>query len=433
VSEILEYIEIAPAGHPVDLDVTLPGSKSYTNRALLVAALATGETRIEQALLSDDTRYMAAALRDLGVDLAILPASTTICVRGSSGKVPASAAELFVGNAGTAARFLTAFVALGHGQYRIDGVARMHERPIGPLLVALQDLGVDAVSEHQNGCPPVLVNSRGLLGGPVSIDGNVSSQFVSALLLVAPCTTRGIDLTIRGDLVSKPYIDLTRSIMAAFGAQSTNDNYQTLRVPGRQAYLGRTYAVEPDASAASYFFAAAAVTGGRVKVKALGRDSAQGDLRLVEVLREMGCHTDWGDDYVEVRGPSQLTGIDVDLGGMSDIAQTVAAIAPFASGPVRIRGVGHIRHKETDRIAAVTTELRRLGATVLEHSDGWEILPSALHGGTVETYDDHRMAMSFAVPGLRVPGVRVGNPACVAKTFPEFFERFAELTRTAPT
>jgi 3-phosphoshikimate 1-carboxyvinyltransferase len=233
---------------------------------------------------------------------------------------------------------------------------------------------------------------------------------------------------VRGDLVSKPYVDLTASVMRAFGASVTNEKYQRIRVRGQQPYVGRQYTVEPDASGASYFLAAAAVTGGRVRIEGLGRTSAQGDLGLVGILERMGSAALWGDDFVELRGPDQLRGIDVDMGALSDVAQTLAAIAPFAAGEVRIRGVGHIRLKETDRVRAVATELRRLGAWVEEYEDGWAIRPSHMRSATVETYDDHRMAMSFAVTGLRLAGVRIANPACVAKTFPDFFDRWRRLT-----
>jgi 3-phosphoshikimate 1-carboxyvinyltransferase len=428
VSEVVEVIEVAAASRPVDAVVELPGSKSYTNRALLIAALARGESLIRRALYSDDTHYMVEALRALGIAVTQTRERAEIRVVGAAGRIPASAADLFVGNAGTAARFLTAMVALGHGRYRLDGVPRMRERPIGPLLDALRHLGAQATSDRGTDCPPVTIISDGLTGGAARIDGGVSSQFISALLMVAPCTARGLDLTIVGDLVSRPYVDLTLSVMAAFGARATNDGYQLVQVPGGQTYQGREYAVEPDASGASYFLAAAAVTGGRAKVLALGRGSAQGDLRLVDVLEQMGCRVTWTADSVEVQGPTRLRGVDVDMGEMSDVAQTLAAIAPFASEPVRIRGIAHNRLKETDRVAAVATELRRLGATVVERPDGWDISPSSLHPAVVETYDDHRMAMSFAVTGLRLPGLRLANPGCVAKTFPDFFDRFAALT-----
>ncbi len=428
MSQVIDSVEIEPATGPINAIVRLPGSKSYTNRALVIAALAQGQTRIEHALDSDDTRYMSKALRSLGIKVDHHPASDAFEVRGEGGRIPASSADLFIGNAGTAARFLTAVVSLGHGEYRIDGVGRMRERPIGPLLAALRQLKVEAASEMREDCPPLTIRSTGLVGGTVEIDGEISSQFVSALMMVAPCTSVGIELVVRGDLVSKPYVDLTASIMAEFGASIENDRYRRIRVPGHQAYTARTYVVEPDASGASYFLAAAALTSGRVRVEALGRHSAQGDLGLIGILEQMGCSVTWSDDAIELRGPAALQGVDVDMGGMSDVAQTLAAIAPFAQGEVRIRGVAHIRHKETDRVHAVTTELRRMGAIVEEHADGWTVHPSTLRPVTVETYDDHRMAMSFAVTGLRVPGLSIANPGCVGKTFPEFFERWAKLT-----
>lgn len=431
MSEVIDVVEIRPTTTPIDAVVRLPGSKSYTNRALLIAALASGESTIEGALFSDDTEYMIRALRQLGLALEVSPEEQRIRVQGANGRVPARAADLFVGNAGTAARFLTAYVALGDGAYRIDGVRRMRERPIGPLLDALRQLGVDARSERGNDCPPVAIQGNGIQGGKVDIPGDLSSQYISALMMVAPCTPRGIDLQIRGTLVSQPYVDLTASVMAAFCATANNDGYHRILVPGAQSYRGQVYRVEPDASAASYFLAAAAVTRGRIRIEALGRSSAQGDLRLAEILARMGCQLTWGDDFVELQGPDQLTGIDVDMADLSDVAQTLAAIAPFASSPVRIHGVGHIRRKETDRVAAVATELKRLGASVVEREDGWEISPSRLAAAVVETYDDHRMAMSFAVTGLRVPGLKIANPRCVAKTFPDFFEQFERATTSS--
>lgn len=428
MSDVLETVEIKPADRPVDADVRLPGSKSYTNRALLVAALAEGESRIEHALFSDDTCYMIGALRALGVEISEDRAAEQIRVRGAAGAVPVTSAEVFVGNAGTAARFLTAYLALGNGRYRLDGVARMRERPIGPLLDALRQLGVDARSEHGNDCPPVVIAGRAIEGGQVTIAGDVSSQFISALMMIGPCTARGIDIVIQGSVVSRPYLDLTTSVMQTFGVVVERPENRRIVVPGQQRYRGQIYRVEPDASAASYFLAAAAVTGGRVRVEALGRRSVQGDARFAEVLEAMGCFVTRGDDFLEVWGPAQLRGIDVDLGDLSDVAQSLAAIAPFASSPVRIRGIAHIRHKETDRLRAVTTELQRLGARVREYDDGWEIYPSTLQPAVIETYEDHRMAMSFAVTGLRVPGLRIANPGCVAKTFPDFFERFSELS-----
>jgi 3-phosphoshikimate 1-carboxyvinyltransferase len=275
----------------------------------------------------------------------------------------------------------------------------------------------------------VVVEAAGLPGGRARIPGGISSQYFSALLLAAPYARAGVTLEVEGDLVSRPYLEVTRVVMAAFGATMTNEDYRAFHVAGGQRYSARVYDVEPDASAASYFFAAAAITGGRVRVRHLGRRSAQGDLRFVEVLARMGCSVAMGDDWTEVRGPERLQGLTVDMGDLPDMALTLAAIAPLADGPVGIERVGFIRGHETDRIAAVTTELGRLGVRAEETADGLTIWPGPVRPATVETYEDHRMAMSFAVLGLRVPGVRIADPGCVAKTFPDFFERLDAVTR----
>lgn len=415
-------LALVPTAAPVDADVQLPGSKSYTNRALLLAALAEGPSTLRSALFSDDTHYMAAALLAVGIEVTAEEAEETFRVLGEGGRIPAARAELFVGNSGTSARFLTAAVALGHGTYVIDGVERMRARPIAPLLAALTQLGVGARALHDNGCPPVEVRSTGLRGGTARMRGDTSSQYVSALLMVGPLTPQGLTLEVEGDLVSKPYIDLTADSMRAFGASMTNEGYRRFRVPGGQRYQGRDYIVEPDASAASYFFALAAATGGRVRVAHLGAGSAQGDVAFVDALEQMGCEVSRGEASIEVRGPERLRGIDVDMNAISDTVPTLAAIAPLAEGPVAIRRVGHIRHKETDRIAAVVAELRKLGVRVDEEPDGLVIHPGPTRPARIETYDDHRMAMSFAILGSVVPGVTVANPACVAKTFPAFFD-----------
>jgi 3-phosphoshikimate 1-carboxyvinyltransferase len=427
-----DAIEIAPASRPLDAVARIPGSKSITNRALLVAALADGESELTGALHSDDTRYMAAALNALGVDVESDEPGERFRVRGGGGTFPAERADLFVGNAGTAMRFLTAALPLGHGVYRIDGVPRMRRRPIAPLLQALADLGADAVSEEETGCPPVRVRAGGLRGGRTAMTGDQSSQFFSALLLAAPYAARGVEVEVIGDLVSKPYMPLTAAVMRAFGVdlELDSERWRTFRVAPGQRYRGRAYRIEPDASNASYFFAAAAVTGGRVRVDGLGRDSTQGDLCFVDVLAAMGATVTIAADYVEVIGPpgGALRGVDLDLNAISDTAQTLAAIAPFADGPTTIRGVGHARLKETDRVAALATELRRLGQAVEERPDGLTVHPAPIAPADVRTYDDHRMAMSFAVTALRAPGLRLLDPACVAKTFPDFFARLAEVT-----
>jgi 3-phosphoshikimate 1-carboxyvinyltransferase len=328
-------------------------------------------------------------------------------------------------------RFLTAALPLGRGVYRVDGVERMRQRPIAPLLQALRGLGADVESERGTGCPPVIVRAGGLPGGRTRMAGDESSQYFTALLLAGPYARDGIEVEVVGDLVSKPYLPMTTAVMAAFGvaAELDRDEWRWLRVPAGQRYRGRRFRVEPDASNASYFFAAAAVTGGRVRVEGLGSDSTQGDLRFVDLLAKMGAAVTVTADAVEVRGPDDghLRAIDADLGPISDTAQTLAAIAPFAEGATTIRGIAHARLKETDRVAALATELRRLGQRVDEFSDGLTIVPAAVTPVDVATYDDHRMAMSFAITALRAPGVRLRNPGCVAKTFPSFFDRLAKL------
>jgi len=423
---------VAPVTRPIDAVARIPGSKSITNRALLAAALADGESELTGALHSDDTRYMAAALNALGVAVDSDEPGERFRVEGGAGTFPAQNADLFVGNAGTAMRFLTAALPLGNGTYRIDGVPRMRKRPISPLLRALNDLGADAVSEEGTGCPPVVVHASGLRGGCTAMAGDQSSQYFSALLLAAPYAREGAEIEVIGDLVSKPYMPMTAAVMRAFGVnvELDTEHWHTFRVAPGQRYRGRPYRVEPDASNASYFFAAAAVTGGRVRVDGLGRESTQGDLRFVDVLAAMGASVTIADDYVEVTGPpaGALNGVDLDLNAISDTAQTLAAIAPFAAGPTTIRGVEHARLKETDRVAALATELRRLGQDVEERPDGLTIQPRPIVPADVQTYDDHRMAMSFAVTALRAPGVRILDPGCVAKTFPDFFARLADVT-----
>ncbi len=329
-------------------------------------------------------------------------------------------------------RFLTAALPLGNGTYRIDGVPRMRKRPIAPLLQALNDLGADAVSEEGTGCPPVVVKANGLRGGAPRMAGRPEQPVLLRAAPRRPVRREGVEIEVIGDLVSKPYMPMTAAVMRAFGVEVELDteHWRTFRVAPGQRYTGRHYRIEPDASNASYFFAAAAVTGGRVRVDGLGRDSTQGDLHFVDVLAAMGADVTIADDYVEVIGPpvGALKGVDLDLNAISDTAQTLAAIAPFATGPTTIRGVEHARLKETDRVAALATELRRLGQTVEERPDGLTIHPSPITPADIHTYDDHRMAMSFAITALRAPGVRILDPGCVAKTFPDFFARLAEIT-----
>jgi 3-phosphoshikimate 1-carboxyvinyltransferase len=419
---------ITPTRTPLSGTVAVPGSKSITNRALVLAALAEGRSVIEGALQSDDTRLMVEGLRALGVGVEEEAEQHRFIVHGQGGRIPARKATIDAGNAGTVARFLTAAAALGHGEYVVDGSRRMRQRPILDLVLALRALGAAAAAP--SGCPPVFLRARGLAGGRAEVRGSTSSQFVSALLLAAPRAETRVDLIVTDPLVAAPYVDLTCGVMRAFGVRvHANEGRRYAIAP--QRYEPRIYRVEPDASSASYFFAAAAVTGGRVTVSGLARDSLQGDLRFLEVLQAMGCVVHWGDAAVTVAGPERLRAVDVDLNAMSDMAITLAAMAPFADGPVRIRGVAHIRHQESDRLRALATELHRLGQEVREDEAGLEISPRPVRPAVVQTHGDHRLAMAFAVAGLRAEGIAIADPEVVSKTFPGFFERLGALAAGA--
>jgi 3-phosphoshikimate 1-carboxyvinyltransferase len=424
-----ETLEIEPLPGLPTATIHVPGSKSITNRALVLAAL-TGEggvTELRGALHSEDTEVMVAALRQLGFRVATDWESSVIRVAGTQGQlIPAREADLFVGNSGTSMRFLTALCSLGHGRYRLDGVPRMRERPIEDLLAALGQLGVRATSEKENGCPPVIIEADGLRGGHVRIRGDISSQFLSGLLLVAPFASSQVMIEVDGPLVSWPYVSMTVQMLRQWTLQVEADFARGFKVARwRRSGLAR-YDIEPDASAASYFWAAAAIAGGQVKVSGLTSRSLQGDVRFADVLEEIGCPVVRADSGITVRG-ALLHGIEIDMNDISDTVMTLAAVACFAEGPTRIRNVAHIRHKETDRLRALATELRRIGAEVDEQTDGLTIVPRPLHGAEIETYNDHRMAMSLALVGLRVPGIVLRNPACVAKTYPNFFEDLDRL------
>ncbi len=422
----MERIEIQPVAGPIHGRIRPPGSKSITNRALVAAALADGESLLSGTLDSEDTRVMIDALRQLGIDVQRADDGRTLRVKGRRGAIPAARADLAVANSGTTIRFLTALTALGHGVYRLDGTSRMRERPIQDLLDALSQLGIDAAAEFGNGCPPVVVRAAGLRGGLASVRGDVSSQFLSGLLLAAPYADEPITLAVDGPLVSQPYVRMTLAVMDRFGVEvTTADNLSQFRVP-RQHYHGREYTIEPDASAASYFFAAAAISGGQITVAGLSRNSLQGDVAFCDCLAQMGCEVQYGANEITVVG-RPLHGIDVDMNAISDTVQTLAAVALFAAGPTTIRNVAHIRHKETDRIGNLAIELRKLGAEVEEFDDGLRITPRSLHGAEIATYRDHRMAMSLALVGLRVPGVVILDPRCTEKTYPEFFRDLARL------
>ncbi|QDT73918.1 3-phosphoshikimate 1-carboxyvinyltransferase [Lacipirellula limnantheis] len=422
-----DAIEMTPVAGPVKGSIRPPGSKSITNRALICAALAEGSSTLRGALESEDTQVMIAALKQLGIGVEVSDRGRTLRVNGCGGKIPAKAAELFVANSGTSMRFLTAMATIGQGVYKLDGIARMRERPIGDLVDSLRQLGVQLEAAGANHCPPVVVNAAGLPGGVTSIRGDVSSQFLSGLLMAAPYAQQSITLNVSGTLVSIPYVDMTIKVMESFGGQATAaPDHSRIEVSNAKRYRGLDYAIEPDASAASYFFAGAAITGGRVTVEGLSRKSLQGDVEFCDCLAQMGASVEYGPDSITVQG-SKLHGIDVDMNGISDTVQTLSVVALFAEGPTRMRNVAHIRHKETDRIGATACELRKLGANANEYDDGLEVIPGPLHGAAIDTYNDHRMAMSFALAGLRIPGVTIRDRACTSKTYPDYFEDLARL------
>jgi 3-phosphoshikimate 1-carboxyvinyltransferase len=422
---VSDQIEIKPTG-PLNASIRPPGSKSITNRALICAALAEGESVLTGALDSEDTGVMVAALRQLGLQVAHDTATSSIRVAGCGGALPNHRAELDVANSGTTIRFLTAMLATCRGHFRLDGIARMRERPIADLLAALEQLGAAAASEYANGCPPVIIPANGLRGGTATIRGDISSQYLSGLLMAAPYAQHSVILDVEGELVSKPYVTMTLGVMSAFGIDVGAERLDRFVIPtGR--YRGCHYDIEPDASAASYFWGAAAVTGGTVRVEGLHRNALQGDVAFCECLARMGCEIEYGNDYITVIGKS-LRGITVDMNAISDTAQTLAVVALFADGPTTITGVAHIRHKETDRVGDLARELRKLGAKVDEFEDGLTVTPQPLRPATLDTYNDHRMAMSFAVAGLRAPGIVINDPACTRKTYPRFFEDLNDLT-----
>lgn len=421
-----ELLEIQPVQRPILGSIRPPGSKSLTNRALVVAALAEGTTTLTGVLDSRDTEVMIDSLRRLGIAVDQDRKAGTAKILGCGGRIPAAAADLWLENSGTSIRFLTAMCALGNGQYRLDGNTRMRERPIGDLLDSLRQFGIDVQSELGTDCPPVLVQGRGIPAGTTTVNAGVSSQFLSAMLMAGPCARGPVAIKLAGAMVSEPYIEMTLAVMSQFGVSVDRS------VPGEfrltpQRYRARSYDIEPDASAASYFFAAAAVTAGEITVEGLTKSALQGDVHFVGALQQMGCHVDWGTHSITVRGTPNLRGIDIDMNAISDTAQTLACVAPFADGPTRIRHVAHMRHKETDRVHAVVTELSRLGLRVEEHADGMTIHPGPIQPGTVATYDDHRMAMSFSLLGLRVPGIVLADPGCTSKTYPHYFQDLDRL------
>lgn len=423
-------VRIDPVAGPIRASIRPPGSKSITNRAIVCAALASGRSELTGVLDSEDTSVMIEAWKHLGLHLVHDKATHTLVINGGAGKTPAKEAELFVANSGTTVRFLTAALAACEGRFRLDGIARMRERPIADLLSALQQLGgkVKSVNAEHPNCPPVLIEATGLAGGQANVAGNISSQFLSGLMMAAPMAKNDVELLVQGELVSVPYVTMTAEVMRSFGAEIEGGEQGPFKISSAKKYRATAYKIEPDASAASYFWAAGAITGGNATVEGLSRKSLQGDVRFCECLEQMGCEVEYGSDSVTVRG-GRLTGIDVDMSDISDTVQTLAAVALFAEGPTTVRGVAHNRVKETDRISDLACELRKLGAEIDEFQDGLRIQPpDEITPCEIETYRDHRMAMSLALVGLRCPGLTILDPGCTAKTYPKYWDDLASFT-----
>jgi 3-phosphoshikimate 1-carboxyvinyltransferase len=415
-------LRLAPARRAAGT-VRLPGSKSISNRVLLLAALARGETEVGGLLDADDTKVMREALSRLGVSFS----SNT--VTGAGGAFPVKAADLFLGNAGTAIRPLTAALAFCGGEYQLSGVPRMHERPIGDLVEALRAIGAKIDYLRTDGFPPLQVRPSQLRSEHVTVRGDVSSQFLTALLMALPLSGKKSTIEVQGELISKPYVEITLNVMRRFGVEVQRDGWSAFHLSGDFYSSPKSIVVEGDASSASYFLAAGAIGGGPVRVEGVGRDSIQGDVRFTEVLERMGAKVSFGPDWIEASGGRPLRAIDMDLNHIPDAAMTAAAMALFADGPCTLRNIGSWRVKETDRIAAMATELRKLGAQVEEGADWLRITPPKvlLADQKIDTYDDHRMAMSFALAALGGVAVAINDPGCVAKTFPGFFDAWRKI------
>ncbi len=429
IHEFLDLPQLISAGGTV----RLPGSKSISNRVLLLAALAHGETEVRDLLASDDIERMLEALKVLGVGVAHLGGENWL-IKGCGGQFPVKQAELFLGNAGTAFRPLTAALGMAGGDYVLKGVARMHERPIGDLVDGLRQLGADITYLGNEGYPPLHLKPAHIKpGGVVKVRGDVSSQFLTGLLMALPLTGETVAVDVVGELISKPYIEITLATMARFGVQVQRDGWQRFTVQAGSRYVSPgTIYVEGDASSASYFLALGAIGGGPVRVEGVGRDSIQGDVRFSEALAKMSAEIEMGPNWMEARAPkSGLVAVDLDCNHIPDAAMTLATTALFAKGTTRLRNIASWRVKETDRIAAMAAELRKLGAVVEEGEDWISVTPAGLKSAAIDTYDDHRMAMCFSFAAFGTP-LRINDPKCVAKTFPDYFERFAAVTKAAP-
>ena len=417
-------IEIKPISK-LDAVVTVPSSKSYSVRALLIAALAEGESHLHNCLDCDDTLHMINALKCFRIN--IIEDKTKVIVQGCNGSPQRPEKNIFIGNAGTTMRFLCSFAALCPGETIIDGNLRMRQRPLKDLIDGLSQLDVEMISLNENGCPPVKIKGGGIDGGETTMNGDKSSQYFTSILLSAPYAKKDVIIKVNGELTSRPYIDLTIDLMKTFGVNVENNSYSSFSVKSGKGYKAREYEIESDVSSATYFFAAAAIMGGKVRIENLNPNTKQGDIKFVDILKKMGCTILEGENYIEVQG-GNLTGVDVNMNEMPDAVQTLSVTALFAYGETRITGVSNLRIKETDRIKALAAELSRLGAQVRELDDGLVIIPVKLQAAEIETYDDHRMAMSFALAGLKIPGIKIKNPDCVNKSFPGYFEKLQSLS-----
>jgi 3-phosphoshikimate 1-carboxyvinyltransferase len=432
-------IRIEPFSAPFDLNFTPPGSKSLTNRALVLAALGNGTSEITNVLFADDTRIMLDCLGKMGFSLDVNESANTVHVAGAAGQIPAGGAELFCGNSGTTIRFLTAMCGLGHGDFVLDGIPRMRQRPIRELCDLLHNLAVRIEYLGENGFPPVKVLADGLPGGWVRFGRSQSSQFLSALLQVSPYARHEVRIHLDPNQTSWPYVAMTMRLMDHFGVtphvvrdDRTGEPTQIV-VENAHGYHAADYLVEPDASAASYFLAAAAIhSGSKITLNGLGKSSLQGDVGFADLLHQMGADLIFGGDFITVMGTDRLVGIEADMSKMPDTAQTLAVVALFATGPTHLRGLHTLRVKETDRVAATATELRKLGADVEVEGDDLVIHPpedGKLKVAAIDTYDDHRMAMSFALAGTKSAGVTIKDAGCVSKTYPGYFQDLEKLRR----
>jgi 3-phosphoshikimate 1-carboxyvinyltransferase len=426
----MDQLYLSPI-NKVDGTVNVPGSKSLSNRALLLAALASGETHLTNLLDSEDIHHMLNALTKLNVSYRLSDCKTQCWVTGIAGvfNVPEKV-TLFLGNAGTAMRPLCAALACSNGEFELTGEPRMEERPIGALVDSLRQAGADIKYLKNVDYPPLLIKGHALQGGNVTVDGSVSSQFLTALLMSAPLFDKDTIIDISGELVSKPYIDITLHTMAQFGIEVENQNYQKFVVKGQQQYQSPGhFMVEGDASSASYFLAAGAIKGGTVRVTGVGKNSIQGDIRFAEVLEQMGAKVNWQDEFIEVTS-ALLKAVDLDMNHIPDAAMTIATTALFATGTTSIRNIYNWRVKETDRLAAMSCELRKVGAIVEEGKDFISITPpKQLIHAEIDTYNDHRVAMCFSLVALSDTAVTINDPSCTAKTFPDYFDRFATICK----